>query len=346
MSKMVFGTLRNTENTTHSTNQHHSHLISEKAEQAPQNRDVEMTSAEQDDPLLKDTQTQYVIFPIEYEDIWKMYKSFVENIWTVQEHLSPLTFNDKETHFFKIFAAFFATSNSFGLVNENFVEEFAKTVQIAEAKFFYGHQLFIQNIHFEMYNKLFEILAKTEDERNELMTLIESAEASKAKRDLIKACGTYDFSQKLVACACLHGILFSSVNIIKDWIDRCVRNTMNNHEIHEIFAKMCTDLDLERDFTCLIVSHIKRKPSKDFIINLVDKFASVEYNFLVDTLKMPYFLGVKDFELKQVIDKRAAILKVKLIKASETKMEVMLDKENEKNMVSEEKNAIVFDHDF
>jgi ribonucleoside-diphosphate reductase subunit M2 len=124
-----------------------------------------MASGEQEDPLLKETQTQYVIFPIEYDDMWKMYKSFVENIWTVQEHLSPLAFNDKETHFFKIFAAFFATSNSFGLVNENFVEEFAKTVQIAEAKFFYGHQLFIQNIHFEMYNKFFENLAKTEDER-------------------------------------------------------------------------------------------------------------------------------------------------------------------------------------
>jgi len=70
--------------------------------------------------------------------------------------------------------------------------------------------------------------------------------------------------------------------------------------------------DLESDFTCLIVSHIRRKPSKEFIISLVDKFAAVEYNFLVDTLKMPYFLGVKDFELKQVIDKRAAILKIKV----------------------------------
>ena len=65
----------------------------------------------------------------------------------------------------KQFAGFYASPESNGLVVENFAEEFSKVVQITEAKFFYGHQLFIQNIHYEVYNRLFEWCTNDENER-------------------------------------------------------------------------------------------------------------------------------------------------------------------------------------
>lgn len=91
--------------------------------------------------------------------MWKMYKGLVDNFWSVTEsiqQLDTLQLSYDENQFMKYFSSIFASPNSHGLVNENFAEELCKLIQVTEAKFFYGHQLFVQNIHFEMYNRLLD----------------------------------------------------------------------------------------------------------------------------------------------------------------------------------------------
>ena len=121
------------------------------------------------EPLLQESVNQYVIFPINHHDMWKMYKELVENFWSTTENignLDGLNLNDNEKKFLKLMCSFYATlDQSNGIVNENFAEELSKLIQVTEAKFYYGHQLFVQNIHFEMYNKLFETLVKSDTER-------------------------------------------------------------------------------------------------------------------------------------------------------------------------------------
>ena len=121
------------------------------------------------EPLLQETVGQYVIFPINHHDMWKMYKELVENFWSTTENignLDALHLNENEKKFLKLMCSFYATlDQSCGIVSENFAEEFSKLIQVTEAKFYYGHQLFVQNIHFEMYNKLFETLVKSDTER-------------------------------------------------------------------------------------------------------------------------------------------------------------------------------------
>ena len=122
------------------------------------------------EPMLteSDTQSQYVIFPIEYDDIWHMYKELVGHFWNPNDsnnQIKALNLSYEESKFMKQFAGFYASPESNGLVVENFAEEFSKVVQITEAKFFYGHQLFIQNIHYEVYNRLFEWCTNDENER-------------------------------------------------------------------------------------------------------------------------------------------------------------------------------------
>lgn len=63
----------------------------------------------------------------------------------------------------KLFSSIFASPDSKGLVNDNFAEEFCKVIQVTEAKFFFGHQLFVQNIHYEMYNNLLDNYAVKEE---------------------------------------------------------------------------------------------------------------------------------------------------------------------------------------
>ncbi len=119
--------------------------------------------------LLIETSNQYVIFPINHDDMWSMYKELVNNFWSVTENiqqLDSLALNYNEKQYMKYFSSIFASPESHGLVNENFAEELCKIIQVTEAKFFYGHQLFVQNIHFEMYNKLIDNFASNNEEKS------------------------------------------------------------------------------------------------------------------------------------------------------------------------------------
>jgi ribonucleotide reductase beta subunit family protein with ferritin-like domain len=120
------------------------------------------------EPLLEDNPNQYVIFPIAHADMWAMYKHLVDNFWSVTEtgqNFDSLQLKYDDVQFIKYFSSIFASPQSRGLVNDNFAEEFCKLIQVTEAKFFYGHQLFVQNIHFEMYNQLLDKFAPTQEEK-------------------------------------------------------------------------------------------------------------------------------------------------------------------------------------
>jgi ribonucleotide reductase beta subunit family protein with ferritin-like domain len=38
-----------------------------------------------DEPLLRDNPSRYVLFPIRYHEIWKFYKRALASIWTCEE---------------------------------------------------------------------------------------------------------------------------------------------------------------------------------------------------------------------------------------------------------------------
>lgn len=139
---------------------------SQKTENAPEPGDSIHTTQHASfdrnlEPMLKDNPHRFVLFPIQYEDIWQMYKKAVASFWTsdeidlkddVQQFNEKLT--DNERHFVKHVLAFFAASD--GIVNENLIERFAQEVTNPEARCFYGFQIMIENIHSETYSLLID----------------------------------------------------------------------------------------------------------------------------------------------------------------------------------------------
>jgi ribonucleotide reductase beta subunit family protein with ferritin-like domain len=101
--------------------------------------------------LLTETKNRFVIYPIKYDKIWKMFKTAESSFWTAEEvDLSKDIddwdkLSDNERYFIKHILAFFAASD--GIVNENLVLRFYNEVKIAEARAFYGFQVAIENIH-------------------------------------------------------------------------------------------------------------------------------------------------------------------------------------------------------
>jgi ribonucleoside-diphosphate reductase beta chain len=110
-----------------------------------------------EEPILKENPDRFVLFPIVHHDIWHFYKKSQANFWTAEEidlEADLVDWNTKltndERHFIKHVLAFFAASD--GIVNENLAENFVREVQYTEAKFFYGFQIMMENIHSETYS--------------------------------------------------------------------------------------------------------------------------------------------------------------------------------------------------
>jgi ribonucleoside-diphosphate reductase subunit M2 len=113
----------------------------------------EYRELEKSDPLLMDNPHRWVMFPIQYPEVWEMYKKHEASFWTAEEiDLSQDlkdwdTLSDSEQHFVKHVLAFFAASD--GIVLENLAAQFSTEVQIPEARAFYGFQMAMENIHSE-----------------------------------------------------------------------------------------------------------------------------------------------------------------------------------------------------
>jgi len=114
------------------------------------------------EPLLQDDANRYVMFPIQDQDIWQMYKKQVDCFWRAEEidlskdmaHWEGL--QNEERYFISMILAFFAASD--GIVLENLAARFMGEVQLSEARAFYGFQIAMENIHSECYSLLIEFI--------------------------------------------------------------------------------------------------------------------------------------------------------------------------------------------
>ena len=119
-----------------------------------------MSDVNNSEPLLKPDENRYVMFPIQYNDIWDMYKRQIDSFWRAEEvDLSKdlmdwKKLNEDEQKFIKMVLAFFAASD--GVVLENLAVRFMGDVQLSEARAFYGFQVAMENIHSEMYSILID----------------------------------------------------------------------------------------------------------------------------------------------------------------------------------------------
>ena len=115
--------------------------------------------------LLMESSNRFVLFPIKYPSIFKMYKTAISAFWQVEEvDLSKdITdwenkLNDNERHYIEHVLAFFAASD--GLVDENLVTRFYSDIKIPEVRAFYTFQMAVESIHSEMYSLMIDTFIK------------------------------------------------------------------------------------------------------------------------------------------------------------------------------------------
>jgi len=245
-------------------------------------------SSREDEPLLKENPRRFVILPIQFHDIWLMYKKAVASFWTIDEvdlskdliHWQGL--KDDERHFLSHVLAFFAASD--GIVNENLLERFTQEVQIPEARCFYGFQIAIENIHSEMYSLLIDMYIKDPEQRDFLFNAVENLPCVKKKADwAFKWINDPEssFGERLVAFASVEGIFFSGSFASIFWLKK--RGLMPGLTFsNELISR---DEGLHCDFACLLFrKHLVNKPSRERVNSIVRDAVQIEQEFLTEAL--------------------------------------------------------------
>jgi len=239
------------------------------------------------EPILQENKDRFVIFPIKHHDIWEWYKKMEASFWTAEEidlHQDLTDWNEKlsadEKYFIKHILAFFAASD--GIVNENLAENFVNEVQYSEAKFFYGFQIMMENIHSETYSLLIDTYVKDEAEKDQLFRAIEVFPAIKKKAEwALKWIESDSFAERLIAFAAVEGIFFSGAFCSIYWLKK--RGLMPGLTFsNELISR---DEGVHCDFAVhLHNNHLVNKVPTERILEIIIDALNIEREFVTESL--------------------------------------------------------------
>ena len=266
------------------------------------------------EPILQENKNRFVIFPIKHHDIWEWYKKMEASFWTAEEIDLSQDLNDwnnklsdDERYFVKHILAFFAASD--GIVNENLAENFVNEVQYAEAKFFYGFQIMMENIHSETYSLLIDTYVKDEAEKDDLFNALDVFPAIRKKADwALKWIESDSFAERLIAFAAVEGIFFSGAFCSIYWLKK--RGLMPGLTFsNELISR---DEGVHCDFAVHLHNHhLVNKVPKDRIREIIVDALKIEREFITESLPVS-LIGMNAVLMTQYLEFVADRLLVEL----------------------------------
>jgi ribonucleoside-diphosphate reductase beta chain len=256
------------------------------------------------EPILQENKKRFVLFPIVHQDLYDFYQTSLSSMWTAEEiDLSSdiscweNKLNDNEKYFIKNILAFFSASD--GIVNENIAENFVREVQYTEAKFFYGFQIMMENIHSTVYSLLIDTFIKDDKEKEELFNAIELNPAVKLKAEwALKWIESESFAERLVAFAIVEGMFFSGSFCSIFWLKK--RGLMDGLCFsNELISK---DESQHCDFACHIFKHhLINKISEERVKEILFDALEIEKKFMTESLPVS-LIGMNSELMKQYLE--------------------------------------------
>ncbi|KAJ7699715.1 ribonucleotide reductase small subunit [Mycena metata] len=241
-----------------------------------------------DEPMLAPSSNRFVLFPLQYPDIWDMYKAAQTTFWTAEDIHLASDLEQWESQMLESDRAFVSQilgilAVSDGFRNEMGVRRFATDIQVAEARCFYGFQAMIQNVHSEMYALLIDTYIRDRGHRRDLLKCIESLPSMVLKatwtRERVAEAET-PLCDRLVAFAAVQGIFRASSFASVLWLK--TRGLMPGLAL--CTERISRDESLHTDFACLILGPLHSRPSPDRIQFVVKEAVEVERLFVHEAL--------------------------------------------------------------
>jgi ribonucleoside-diphosphate reductase beta chain len=262
-----------------------------------------MNLAQNAEPLLIENKNRFVLFPIQHDDIWQMYKQAEASFWTAEEiDLSPdlkdwEKLNDGEKHFISHVLAFFAASD--GIVNENLATNFMNEVQFPEAKCFYGFQIMMENIHSETYSLLIDTYIKDPKEKDKLFNALETVPCVTKKGEwALRWIQSGNFTERLLAFAAVEGIFFSGSFCSIFWLKK--RGLMPGLSFsNQLISR---DEGLHCEFACLLYNnYVQNKLPQERVYEIILDAVKIEKEFIIDALPAA-LIGMNSILMSQYIE--------------------------------------------
>jgi ribonucleotide reductase beta subunit family protein with ferritin-like domain len=238
------------------------------------------------EPILKEDNSRFVMFPIKHDDIWSMYKKSIDCFWRAEEIDLSKDYQDwknltKDERFFvSMILAFFAGSD--GIVLENLATRFMDDIQLAEARAFYGFQIAMENIHSETYSLLIDTYIKDKREKNRLFNAINEFPCIKKKADwAIQYINCDDsFATRLLAFAVVEGLFFSGAFCSIYWLKK--RGLLQGLTFsNELISR---DEALHTEFAILLYSKLENKLKERIVHNIIKEAVEIEQEFINEAL--------------------------------------------------------------
>jgi ribonucleotide reductase beta subunit family protein with ferritin-like domain len=239
------------------------------------------------EPILTRNDNRFVMFPIEHQDVWEMYRKSVDCFWRAEEidlskdYADWESLNTDEKYFISMILAFFAASD--GIVLENLATRFMSDVQISEARAFYGFQIAMENIHSQTYSLLIETYIKNSEEKHRLFNALEYFPCIQKKGDWAQKWindNRSGFATRLVAFACIEGIFFSGAFCSIYWLKK--RGLMPGLTFsNELISR---DEALHTEFAILLYKKLVKKLTKARIHEIIKEAVEIENEFICEAL--------------------------------------------------------------
>jgi len=236
--------------------------------------------------LLTPDDERFVVLPVKYNDLYKMYKNAVACFWVAEEIDLSKDLNDwlkmtaDEKYFISHILAFFACMD--GLVNENIAIRFFNEVQNSEARLFYGFQIAIEGIHQEVYATLIDTYISNKEEKTKLLNAINNFPCVKKKADWVKEHiqSSESFAERLVAFICVEGIHFSGAFCAIYWFR--TKNLLQGLCFsNELISR---DEALHTEFGIALYKKLDNKLSQDKLHSIIKEAVNIETEFICEAL--------------------------------------------------------------
>jgi ribonucleoside-diphosphate reductase subunit M2 len=239
------------------------------------------------EPLLKPDDNRYVMFPIQYNDIWDMYKRSIDSFWHVGELNLAQDLKDwqklteDEKNFIKMVLAFFSSSDA--LVTDNLATRFMTDVQVSEARAFYAFQIAIETIHSECYSLLIDTYITDNEEKTKLFQATSNYPCITKKFNWAQKWlndKRSSFATRLIAFALVEGLFFSSSFASIYWIKK--RGLMPGLTFsNELISR---DEALHTEFAILLYSKMVKKVNKKRVYEIIKEAVDIEKDFITEAI--------------------------------------------------------------
>jgi ribonucleoside-diphosphate reductase beta chain len=258
------------------------------------------------EPILLPNECRHVLFPIKHPQIWSMYEKAVSSFWTTNEIDFSSDQNDfdnrmtaDERYFIKNILAFFAASD--GIVNENLAVNFSNEIQIPEARAFYSYQQFNETIHSHTYSLMIDTYVHDDQEKNRLFdgihTIPSITKKAKWASTWINQKTCPSFAKRLIAFACVEGIMFSGSFCAIFWLKK--RGLMHGLSFsNELISR---DEGTHQDFAVLMYSYLNNKLSVTEVYQIISEAVEHEKEFITESIPCR-LIGMNDILMKQYIE--------------------------------------------